>query len=193
MKLKKYLFSSLVFSAFSMSAMAGGEPVNCRTEIIEQLPIYSGQASCIASHNNFLFTLSAYVPPQSSPRFKITRLVELYSGSVIEVSCVASVPFSHYQPVSREVCDYRPSAKIEVDQFSYGEVYIKALGYDSDGTIVKKQLFIDGELQNRTSVMLRGAIGQSYLVKVIVTDDDGYESTKTQYVTIENTGVINPF
>jgi len=190
-KQKKLLLMAL--SLLSLNLMAGGEPVNCREETVGQQAIYQGYVECNVNVNTGeLFTqretLSGFVQATTIPTVVLAGL--FYNQYY---SCTARVPFHTYAELTEEVCDYLPGVNITVDQFSYGEIYIDVQGWDTDGTIVNRELFIDGVLQSQSDVMLHGYIGQNYLVRGTVTDDDGYTATTLQYVTIEYVDSINPF
>jgi len=190
---KKKLLLLIAISTISLNLIAGGEPVNCREETVGQQAIYQGYAECSVNVNTGeRFTqreiLSGFVQATTRPTVVLAGF--FYNQYY---SCTARVPFHTYAELTEEVCDYLPGVKITVDQFSYGEIYIDVQGWDSDGTIVKWELFIDGVLQSQSDVMLHGDIGQTYLVRGTVTDDDGYTTTTLQYVTIEYVDSINPF
>jgi hypothetical protein len=209
----KYILTGSLSLFTLLSAQAStpfGQKVNCRDEVVAQKNIYQGLAICpvkidyvfsggILGDSTFTFEtdLTQTFPPTTSSSAIILGVVSLPNGLTTTASCNADIPFSHTEDVLQEVCDYKPLAYLTIDNYSAGEVYVSARGADFDGTFTVR-LKIDGVEQSSTSKVLevftgQYQMGQRVRVESVVTDNDGYTTTKVGWATLEDSGAINPF
>lgn len=182
------LAASLLSASFASSA--GDEPVDCRNEQM-MVDFYEGYASCYVSTPSGPVKIGRYVSATPS---RTALISESVNGAW--ASCSANVPYVGQRLVYKEVCKYKPSAFLTIDNFSTGEVYLAARGADRDGTFTV-QLFVDGELLSGTSAYLNAftgkyTLGQHIFVEAVVTDNDGYVSKRSGWAVFEDLGVINP-
>lgn len=191
----KYIVQAFVIGAVMSSsfAYAGDEKVNCRQERTGSINFYGGGwAACNAVSPSGYIRISQYVSPTNQPAVDIFENVNgLY------LSCRADLPHYSTEPAYSEVCDYKPSAFVTIDNYSSGEVYVAARGADRDGTYTVK-LLLDGVEQSNTSKVLDiftggYSIDQRVKVQAKVTDNDGYTTVKTGWAVLKFTGEINPF
>jgi hypothetical protein len=213
--IKKAALIGLVgFVPFCSQADPHGEKTNCRNEVTEQIPIYAGQTSCTtdwtyAQYNIYTNRLTNVYKTSKltgstgeTTNYKLRLEKEVgYNQTGVTgitewrtqwISCEGALPIVRYQDVTSEVCDYKPVVTLQAEQFSANEVFIKLGSYDSDGTVVLKELFIDGAKQNSMSLTKFGYIGQTFHIEAIVTDNDNYTDRKSQYITIEDSDVLQP-
>lgn len=174
-------------SMVSTTVSAGDNPVNCQTQLVGNQSIYSGQASCIASFYTFdgfyqTEFLSQYVPETTSSSIYLSRIVWV-GGRTYSTSCIASIPFSHTQPVYEQVCEYTPKVNPSSYQDNMYQNVVYANASDRDGSIVKYEWWVDGVKQSDSGSSLtltrRGSIPLDHTVKVTVTDNDGHTDTRT--------------
>ncbi|WP_105168358.1 hypothetical protein [Pseudoalteromonas sp. T1lg23B] len=198
----KAISLSLVIGSVGAHA-AGGNSTNCRNVVSEYEKIYSGPASCTgifwyATYENGSLvrkrgshTLSQDVSETNRSTTVISGLatiqVESITGGTLTerhaVSCVASIPFSHEEPIYKEVCDKTPYAYISTYEIPY-QTEVRMSADDSDGHIVKKEAWIDGRRVSFGKHFLEAmSIDRTtyYNVRIKVTDNDGYvtEVSKT--------------
>ena len=174
-------------SLFSTTVAAGDEPVNCQTQLVGNQSVYSGTASCIASFytiDGFYQTeyISQYVPETTVSSIYLNRLVFI-GGRSYSASCVASIPFSHTQPVYDQVCEYTPKVNPRSYQDNMYQNSVYANASDRDGNVVKYEWWVDGVKQSNSGSSLtltrRGSTPLDHVVKVTVTDNDGHTDTRT--------------
>ncbi|MBW8184018.1 hypothetical protein [Shewanella nanhaiensis] len=178
MKLFSIFLAGLVVS-FSASAEFG-EKVNCRTETTGQIAIYSGYASCNAYVDGRYYVIDDYVQPTTH---QYTYINDIINGRY--ASCRAQVPFHSYQDVTSEVCDYKPISSVGFFRIEGStETLVSANGDDFDGTVVKKELWVDGVKQSSSNSSVDGNVGDVFVVKSRVTDNDGYYTDATKSITI---------
>jgi hypothetical protein len=168
---KKLTMLAAVMALGSFQSFAGGEEVNCRTETVSQQAIYSGWASCRVNGND----IGQYVQPTAIGLIKLTE----WNGSGYS-QCNARVPFHSYVNVTKNVCDYKPTASIYTHRQEV-ETFIRASGSDKDGSIVTRELWIDDVKQSGSSVNKYYSTGKRLKLKAKVTDDQGYSDEKTTY------------
>lgn len=210
--MNKKLLISVVCGLLSTTAMAApfGEAV-CHDEVSYK-NIYSGPVQCDDQYEvqsctptpngfditkeNITKTLYSTVSPTTDSSIRLTEMVEYWysqgagpSACTIpekrstQLSCVADILFSHQEMVVTEVCDYKPEAKMG---FIHGtrSVNVSSWSRDYDGYLVSEELWVDGVKQSGSSITLTGNRGESFNVKVVAVDNDGYSSSKTQTVVI---------
>tara|TARA_Y100000588_G_C14154500_1_gene882008 strand:+ start:445 stop:1014 length:570 start_codon:yes stop_codon:yes gene_type:complete len=165
----------------SFSALAEfGEKVNCKTVTTGEQAIYEGWANC-RSTVNFHDYVWRYYP--ASPSHLRT---DWFHSDGRFVSCHAYVPLSHYEPLAKKECDYKPVASVWVypDEGTTSS-QVGANAKDFDGTITKIEMFVDGVKVSGNMKWLHGNAGDTFNVRVIATDNDGYTHTKTRTVTLK--------
>ena len=166
----------------SFSAMAEfGEKVNCKSTTIGQQAIYEGWADCKATFSGNEKVWRYY---SASPQR--TRFDWFYNSNSEWQSCSADVPFSHYETVKTTKCDYKPVASVWVypDEGTTSS-QVGANAKDFDGTITKIEMFVDGVKVSGNMKWLHGNAGDTFNVRVIATDNDGYTHTETRTVTLK--------
>ncbi|TMP36563.1 hypothetical protein [Pseudoalteromonas rubra] len=154
---------------------AGGEQVNCRTQTVGKQAIYEGWAACEVG----AYTLSRYIP--ATPVRWHTIYEQRGSSSF---SCDATVPFSHYENVTKRVCDRKPYAKISVNN-NVDLVNILFKSHDPDGRVVSHRVWVnDSELtgfnMDADRAYYVGTINQTINIRVRAIDNDGYYDEVTQ-------------
>jgi hypothetical protein len=184
MKILNIIALGLLLMAASAKAEFG-EKTNCRTEVTGKMAIYQGNASCYV--NGIL--LQRYVFPTTQPSI---LLVEWTGAGYSQ--CYATVPFSHYENVTSTVCDYKPVADFLKIQHSFSLV---STAKDFDGTIVKHDWWINGVKQAGTGVSIpfpipSTSVPQNLVVKLQVTDNDGYIHSVQKTVTVTNDDCSTP-
>ncbi|MBQ4837343.1 hypothetical protein [Pseudoalteromonas luteoviolacea] len=210
-KLKTTIMTTLfglTLGAGSFSAMA--DKVNCRMETTSQKNIYSGTAQCTGT---FWYTtwenkrivrkqgsksLQQYFDPTPNSSAILSGIAYVttssYGGQPLNesfvVKCSASIPFSHKEDVKEEVCDNTPTAYVGVNHHEFWDVSFWASGRDEDGTIVSKELWIDGVKQSSSSVWKTSSQDRTYNIRVRVTDNDGYSSEATRTYRATNKGPL---
>jgi len=163
----------------SFGASAGGEAVNCRVETVGQQAIYAGWASCYVNGNR----LEQYFHPTTIR----SQLITQWTGSGYD-QCWANVPFYKYETITKQVCDYKPTASIVAFAGELEGTIIRANGSDSDGSVVKKELWINNVKQSSSNVFKYYAPGTYLSIKARVTDDDGYTDETVRGYTVEQPG-----
>ncbi|ESP94800.1 MULTISPECIES: hypothetical protein [Pseudoalteromonas] len=190
MNIKKIALGfSLVLSSNIVLA-GGGQAVNCRMENTGYQNVYEGQVSCLASmRNGRLVKLEDYIFPTVHSSVTINRLV----GNEF-LNCTAKVPFSHVQPITKEVCDYTPYVNVSARQYSEGEAVFEISANDKDGHIQSRDVRINGASvsSHSDSIQVYGAVGETFYLTITVTDNDGYSSSSSAGITIKRFGSINP-
>jgi|GEM_PF-2471263 len=175
---------------FSGLAQAGDDPVNCRTETSHDQAIYSGFSQCSAFYtdaNGFPRSrfITSYVPPTTSNRVQLREFVYDTNFPTF-VSCFAIVPFSHFETVNVQVCDYTPKVSISSSN-NFNSATVRANASDRDGSIAGYEWWVDGTKLSSTGsqITLQGNGGfTTYNVRVTVTDNDGYTDTSTRNVRV---------
>ncbi len=167
----KCILTAALTIIVSLSAFANdGEKTNCRMENVGSVAIYQGYESCKVSG----YTLSKYFLPTTIQRQLITEWV---NGSYKQ--CWADIPFSQFETVTKEVCDYKPTASFDYNHEGYATRF-SLRADDSDGSIVSKKVWLDNVLISGTSQrVVNWDNNIHYQLKAEVTDNDGY--TKTVY------------
>lgn len=194
MKSYKTILSVISVSVVSMMASADDDPLNCRTEYIGPKTVYYGTASCTAYGDGERHTISQNFTSSFTSLVTVMQSVP----NVGLLQCPGRLTLSRVEDIYDEVCDYTPKASVIADAFSYGEVFVSASGSDRDGTITSIKLLIDGVEQGQTSMTLNAfngpySLGQQIKVQSVVTDNSGYTSTRTKYVTFRDDIGLNPF
>lgn len=176
--MKKNTITAILATALLIASNAAhaefGEKVNCQTTS-SQIPIYAGWASCVTG--GVFVDQYVFASPSSSQ-----IITEYIDGRYY--SCWASVPFSHYDTVTSEQCDYKPVARIWASPSGTATTIVTASGRDFDGSIVENKLWINGQLQSSNSIEGFWSEGTRLTIKARTKDNDGYthETTKTYYV-----------
>ncbi|CAM4119291.1 hypothetical protein PSBY109024_10600 [Pseudoalteromonas byunsanensis] len=188
------------------AANAGNNPVNCKNVQVSETKIYAGQASCPAYHHytrydqnrksqrhTYSEVLSQYVPETTRQWTTLSGMATINSNTWMlreytyrtGISCNAEVPYSHTEPTMELQCEYTPVAGVRVirDEGTT-ETYVKAHGVDSDGHIVKAELWVNGVKQSGDSLSLYGNSGDSFQVRGRVTDNDGHTDEISKTVTL---------
>ena len=160
----------------SFGASAGGEAVNCRVETIGKQAIYTGSASCSVNGN--------YIQQYFHPTPVRTQLVTQWTGSGY-AQCWGNVPFYKYENITKQVCDYKPKASITAFAGELEGTIIRVGGSDSDGTVAKKELWINNVKQSSSSVYKVYSPGTYLTIKAKVTDDDGYTDETVRRYNVE--------
>ncbi|MBQ4879849.1 hypothetical protein [Pseudoalteromonas luteoviolacea] len=172
------------------STFVDATPVNCRIVDAGTVNLYGGWSYCNAfSSNGRMKQIREYVHPTVLQQRTIHQFI---NGEWL--NCRATVPFSHTEDVTKEVCDYKPGVSVSVRQFSEGSAVFEINEGDRDGTIVSREIRLNGELINTSlgEVQVFGAIGESFYLSVKVTDNDGYTGTGSAGITIKKWGSLNP-
>ncbi len=177
------LISSLL--VFTSSAYSGDDPVNCRTET-SQIPIYSGNASCYAGSGVWL---SRFVSNQNSPTTSLSEN-RFVNGQQVTFRCTANVPFSHYQSVTSQVCDYTPDADFRVNVNYDGTAYLATAratsrASDRDGNIVQHSWTVNGVSYGSSAPVISASSFTRLSIRYTVTDNDGYTDSKTRVVYLD--------
>lgn len=189
----------------SVGASAGNDPVNCRMVVDHQQNIYEGNASCTGTfwYSSYVNgspklmqgskTLQNYIPATIHSSTVLSGLASIQvtgaTGHTLTethiASCSARIPFSHKQDVMKQECDYTPTASLSVYRYEASTTSsVSVNGSDSDGSIAKKELWVNGVKQSGTSTQLNGSVGDVFSVKGRVTDNDGYTNEYTKSVTL---------
>jgi len=184
-----------ICALFSTGTLAGDEPVNCQTQLVGDQSVYGGYASCWVSFrrdDGFYDQeyLTQYVPDTTSPTVYISQIV-FVGGSSYHLSCNASVPFSHTQPVYQQVCEYTPKVTLQVYQNSIYSTTVYANTSDRDGSVTKIEWWVDGVKQSNTGSSINltrpGRVPPfSHVVQVRVTDNDGHTDTVSKTAAFRN-------
>lgn len=197
--IKKIKNSVIVVSILSTAlcsnlALAGDDPVNCQTEVQSQA-IYAGFTSCTATYrdnNNDFQTTPLYgtAPESTSSLFTLSSFITDFTGTYY-VSCLASVPFSHYQDVNVQVCEYTPNVTLGVIHNNRRSLNVNANYSDRDGSVTKIEWWVDGVKQSTTgsSIQLTRPnpnVQQPHNVEVRVTDNDGHTDSSSRSVLFSN-------
>lgn len=180
---KLSLISSLL--VFTSYAYSGDDPVNCRNETA-QVPVYSGNATCYAGSGVWI---SRYVSDQNSPTAILSR-TQYLNGQWRTFSCSASVPFSHYQNLTTQVCDYTPDADFRVSVNYDGTAYTataraSSRASDRDGSIVQHSWTVNGVSYGSSAPVISATTFTRLSINYTVTDNDGYTDSKTRVVYLD--------
>lgn len=218
MKLLSSLVSLLAMSTATLvnASTPFGQPVNCRDDISYR-NVYAGPVQCNASYQvqscvpkpagfdiitqTINDTLYGNSPATTRTTMNLYKMVTFkYSEGVgpnacsipvdrtRELACTATIPFSHQEQIVKNICDYKPEARLAYSA-GYRAVDVMGFSRDYDGTIVSEQLWVDGVLQSGASITLEGYPGQAFSVTITATDNHGYTDTKSQTVVIpQNSG-----
>ncbi len=163
---------------------AGDQQVNCRMETTE-IPVYSGWAHCSVGGK----TLSEYFGHSYNASVTIRDTQDFTKY------CSATLNQTSTESRTKNICDYTPMATVSAmpaKQIASGSPYIaevKSFFSDRDGTIVRKELSVDGvvvrtgngsaSLTHSIAYYSKPAKGTWMHVSVVATDDDGYTTTET--------------
>lgn len=190
MKFKNIIKFVLPIAALftSTAALAGDDPVNCRNATSYQ-PIYSGNATCTATYYGSggfgTTTLSRYVFDTIINREFITGTVWGSDNRLYSASCWANVPFSHYDEVVTQVCDYTPKSSFILSSSGFGHVGISNRASDRDGNIVKTEWWVDGVYKGTTTPSISTSVPKTFSVRQKVTDNDGYTDQSTRSIFVQ--------
>jgi hypothetical protein len=184
--LKSIVLMLSVYNAQVLASAPFGEPVNCRT-INSQIAIYEGTASCWVRSDT---------PPYNSVEVREyvfgSPVSQRYITSYIAgryYSCWATVPFSHYQQVTRQECQYKPVAEFHDGMPKVNSFSVLSSSRDYDGSIVGYQWIVDGvSFSTAASITLPYKNGQTstYQIQLTVTDNDGYTNSSARSITVKN-------
>lgn len=151
---------------FSFCAIAGNDPVNCKDVKIGELKLYSEWASCEVGG----YYLEQYFFPTTQRVHQLTKFI--YGGNYVQ--CDAPLTYYEIGDITKEVCEYTPTASIKTFVYeadTQTKVWVE--GGDSDGTISKEELWVNGSKQQGNSATLTGNVGDTFNVVGKVTDNDG--------------------
>ncbi|NQZ22933.1 MAG: hypothetical protein HRT53_12865 [Colwellia sp.] len=169
LKMLKIIITASFTILMSLSAAAAdGEKTNCRMESSGNVAIYGGYASCYANG----VRLSKYF--SNTPAF--SQIIREYRNGTY-LQCQANIPFSHYETVTREVCDYKPTGSFRLDHHGYStSFYLNPK--DSDGSVVSSKIWLDNVLLSAGYGTVHDYYGQnSYMLKAEIVDNDGHKTT----------------
>lgn len=176
-------FNLMVFATLlgfgTFGASAGNEPVNCQTKTVGQQAIYTGWAACSVNGN--------YLQQHFQPTTNQRQLLTQWNGSNYD-QCWANVPFYKYETITRRVCDYKPEATIRAFSAEDEGTIIRVNGSDSDGSITKKELWINNVKQSSSTLRVNYPPGTYLLIKAKVTDNDGYTDEAVRSYNVEKPG-----
>jgi hypothetical protein len=181
--------AALLLAFHNLPAFASapfGEAVNCKT-VTSQVAIYQGYASCTVRSTKppyDLNTLSEYIfATQNNQRY----LTAYANGQTY--SCWATVPFSHYEPVTRQECQYKPVAEFNDGMPSHSSFGIFSAARDYDGSIVSYQWHVDGAAYSTAAsftLPYKSGLTSTYLIQLTVTDNHGHSSSVSRSITVPN-------
>lgn len=170
----------------SFASAPFGEAVNCKT-VTSQVAIYQGNTSCSVRSKNPPYdwnTVSEYIfATQINQRY----LTAYANGQTY--SCWATVPFSHYEPVTRQECQYKPVADFSDGMPSHSSFGIFSAARDYDGSIVSYQWNVDGAAYSTAAsftLPYKNGLTSTYLIQLTVTDNHGHSSSVTRSITVPN-------
>lgn len=188
--MKLTLGTSLLFIAlYNAQALATapfGEPVDCQT-VHGQVAIYEGTARCTVRSDNYPYgnlEVSEYIFQTQQQQRYITNYIlgRFYS-------CWANVPFSHYQPVTRQECKYKPVSEFHEGLPQVNSFSVLSASRDYDGSIVGYQWLVDGApYSNAATISLpyKNGLTSTYQIQLTVTDNDGYSHSQSRSITVKN-------
>lgn len=174
-----YLFS--LFISCTSTLVQSQEAVDCHDESV-QISIYTGTAQCSTSSGDYLseFYYHSYSPT-------VTLKTDYIPGQQ-QRTCLASIPFSHIETLTQEVCNFKPTAFIQVSRLDGSTTaYATIKGSDSDGDIIDYKLYVNDQLQNGVTAQLSGGIGVMFRIRGEVTDNHGYTIIVSKNVTLRYT------
>lgn len=205
------LLSSTFLSQIAVAA--GDVETNCRDEVVGKRNIYQGSTNCEAIHNYTTYenrklvrkvykeNLTGNSSETTSPTMTLSKRVQItftsFGGQEVtyntDISCTASIPFSHEEDVTQRVCDYTPKAIITshliqtrvekgITYYAAGQAAVKFNFSDRDGSISSAQAWVDGTNVSTNYHIINGA--GYYTVRLKVTDNDGYVTEETRTVSV---------
>lgn len=189
-------------------AATGGEKVNCRQVKDKDQNIYQGTASCQATYHYTTCpdgvgscevkqgstTLSQSFSPTTQEQVVLKGLTSQQTigvtGTVLNqtyhVECLARIPFSHTEEVTKEVCDLTPIVYITSATANRGQsealTTITVRASDADGFVASVELWVDGVKRSGASESIITQRRALISVRAVVTDNDGHKTEINQTV-----------
>lgn len=175
--IKALTYGCLAITSTSILAAPFGEKVNCKNKVVGTQYIYYGNATCRINNVEY----SEYVNRSYTSSYTVSKTI-----NGVRKSCFATLSNFKPEDIIKEVCEYKPVAYIKqypIEESANGVIEVR--GADYDGSIVKTELWIDGVKQSSTTKTLFGNHGDTFQIKAVVTDNDGYTTVNTSTATLK--------